>query len=258
MNKLVTFVCASGLTLAAGAVGAQDNQPALELASKVVPVDMYICSFHDGQGPEQLDEAVEGWNGYMDRNGTDDYAAWILTKFYSGNLQDFDFIWLGAWKDGHAMGAGTDMWLTTGGEYIEKFGEIADCGRHINLASINYKLPRSGTPDNSVIAFTNCDVMEGQSYGAVAEAAVSWSQVLTDAGSTAAIYHWFPVYGGGGERADFQLVTAHENYTELGADLERMTNGELFRQSNALFADLMECDIDRVYNATSIRRAEIR
>lgn len=258
MNKFLTLVCAGGLGIAVGGALAQDNQPALELASKVVPVDLFLCSFNDGQGPAELNEAVADWNEYMDDNGSDDYAAWVLTKFYSGNLQDFDFIWLGAWKDGNAMGAGTDLWLTTGGEHQENFDRVADCGRHVNLASINYKLPRSGTPDNSVIAFTNCDVIEGESYAAVAEAARSWSDILTESGSTAAIYHWFPVYGGGGERADFQLVTVHENYTELGADLERMTNGELFRQSNALFADLMECDIDRVYNATSIRQAEIR
>ncbi len=259
MNRLVTLLCTGSLTLGIGSALAQDDEPALVLASKIVPVDILACSYNDGQGPADMDRAVAGWTAYMDDKGIDTYAAWTLEKYYTGPDQGFDFLWLGAWTDGNAMGSGTDLWLSTGGEHIANFARVADCATHVSAASINYKLPEGGTPANSVLTFSNCNISEGQSYAAIARGTEAWVDVLTKSGSNAAIYHWFPVYGGGGEnRPDYQLVTAYENYTELGADFERFTNGELFRQSNALLADLVDCDVTRVYNATSRRAAQIR
>lgn len=258
MNKLVTLVCTGGLVSGIGSALAQDDEPALELASKIVPVEMYACNYNDGQGPDDLHEVINGWSGFMDEKGVDHYAAWTLDKFFTGPDQGFDFLWLGAWTDGNAMGGDLDMWLSTGGEHIANFARVADCGTHISAASINYKLPEGGTPGDGVLTFSNCTIKEGQSYAAVANATSAWVDVLTNSGSNSAVYHWFPVYGASPDASDYQLVTSYENYADLGADLERRTNGELFRQRNALLSDLVECDVARVYNATSRRAAQLR
>jgi len=258
MNKLVTLVCTGSLLSGCGSAFAQDDEPALALASKIVPVEIYACTYNDGQGPADLDRVVAGWTAYMDENDFDNYAAWTLEKFFTGPDQGFDFLWLGVWSDGNAMGADLDKWLSTGGEHIASYARVANCGTHVSAASINYKLPESGTLGNGVLTFSNCTIEDGQSYAAVADATSAWADVLTNSGSNSAIYHWFPVYGAGPAALDFQLVTSYENFTELGADLERRTNGELFRQRNALLSDLLECDVARVYNATSRRIAQIR
>ncbi len=247
------FFAGSGLSLA------QDDEDQVELVSKIVPVDIYACSYNDGQGPADLDAAAEGWNAYLDGNGIDNYAAWTLTPFYMGPNQNFDFIWLGAWTGGNAMGTGTDMWLESGGEHLANFMRVATCGTHSNSASLNYKLPEGGNiPGDSVLTFSNCNIEDGANYTSVREATSAWADILAAAGSQAAIYHWFPIYGGGGERPDYITVTAYSNYTELGADYERITNGELFRQSNALFGGLTDCDVSRVYNAETRRSAQLR
>jgi hypothetical protein len=166
---------------------------------------------------------------------------------------------MGAWTDGNAMGSGMDMLYSTGVEYLENFGRVATCNAHINSGSINYKLPDGGGQGPSVLTFSNCEIMEGRTYSEVVDATKAWADVLTDAGSQAAIYHWFPIYGGGGDDApDFTILTAYPNHTELGADYERMTNGELFRQSNALFGGLTDCDVRRAYNAKNRRSAQLR
>lgn len=247
-------------TLFAFASMAQDSQEPVELVSKIIPAEIWTCRYNDGQGPSDLDAAVDAWSGYMDDNDVDDYAAWTLTKHHYGPEQDFDFIWLGAWTDGNAMGAGTDLlYAEEGREYLGNFFRVADCNNHMNAGSLNYKLPEGGAPGASVIAFSNCNIREGATYTQIVDATKAWAAVLTAAGSQAAMYHWFPIYGGGGDRApDFIRLTVYPNHTELGADYERMTNGELFRQSNALFADLVDCDVTRTYNAQNRRSAQLR
>ena len=81
---------------------------------------------------------------------------------------------------------------------------------------------------------------------------------MTDSGSTAGTFHWFPVYGGGNAEYDYKVVNAYENYTELGADWERFFNGRGRELSSETFDDVDECDDARVYIATSIRAAQLR
>jgi len=258
MRRLLILAIAGGFAFSLGSAIAQEEENEFALPSKIVPAEIYACNYNDGQGPSDLNAAVDGWSAYMDQNNIDNYAAWTLGKYHTGPDQDFDFLWLGAWTDGNAMGAGTDMWLSSGGEHIADFARVADCFAHANSASINYKMPEGGTPANAVLTFSNCNINDGKSYAAIGEATRAWADVLTEAGSEAAIYHWFPVYGGGGDSPDFTVLTAYPNFTELGADYERLTNGELFRKSGELFGDLEECDVARVYTATQRRAAVLR
>lgn len=258
MKKFAMAVLSAVLGLCAGIGAAQDNQQPVEIVSKIVPAEVWTCSYNDGQGPDDLDEAVDAWTAYMDDNDVDNYAAWTLTKHYFSAEQDFDFIWLGAWADGNAMGSGTDMWISTGGEISGNFFRVANCDNHINAGSIAYKLPEEDAGASAVLTFSNCTIKDDANYARVVDATKTWANALADAGSQSAIYHWFPIYGGGNADIDFIWLSAYPNHTELGADYQRLTNGEMFRQRNALFADLMDCDVTRVYNAHTRRAARIR
>lgn len=85
-----------------------------------------------------------------------------------------------------------------------------------------------------------------------------WATILGEAGSNVAMYRWFPIFGGGAADFDFKRVSTYQNYTELGADYERIGNGGLFRQSGALMGHLLECDTDRVYNVQNRRFVDVR
>jgi len=243
------------LLLGSGSVLGQESG----LASKVVPVEIYTCSFNDGKGMADLDAVVDEFNTYLDDNDVDDYAAWTLTKSYYGPEQEFDVIWLGAWTDGNAMGASRDTFRATAGEVAGRFNETVDCGLHVGLSSINYKLPDDGTVADGVLVFSNCSIEEGARYSDIAAATTEWADILTDSGSESAIYHWFPAFGGGGDEGpDFLSVASYPNYAALGADYERRGNGGQFRTAGRLFGDLMDCDVARVYDATTRRSAQIR
>ena len=227
---------------------------------RIVPVDLWTCSFNDRQDMGDLDSWVARFNGWADEQEDDDYAAWTLTSSYWGtNQTEWDFIWLGVWKDANAMGQGWDNWNATNEGLMAQFTEISSCGNHVNFASAAYRLPRDqGTPQSAILTVSDCKLKHGIPFAALDRATRQWTRVLDDSGSGAAIYHWYPVYGGGGEEFDFKLVYAYENYSELGADYERMGNGRLFEQSQALFDHLVDCDSSRVYDARNRRWVDVR
>jgi hypothetical protein len=255
MRKLfLTIMTASLVTfIGTGSTLAQDD------GMVVIPVELYACSFNDGKDSSDLDGVIDKWNAHMDKNGTDSYAAWTLTPDFYGPTQEFDVIWMGAAKNATAMGEGHDAWLTDNDGIAADFAEVISCNGHSNFASINHKaLPDGGATDTAVLTFSDCSYEDGASFDAVGAAMAKWSQHQTDAGSTAGIFHWYPVYGGGGEEFTFKWIEGYANHAELGADFDRYGNGRGFVTRGRLLGHLLDCDSARVYNARVRRSAQLR
>ena len=109
MTRTLISSLVTGLLLLAstGAVLAEDH-----VSSKIVPVELFTCNYHEGKGSADLDKAVDAWNKWADKQGWDSYAAWTLTPYYYGPEQEFDLIWLGAGKDAVALGKAQDAYLS--------------------------------------------------------------------------------------------------------------------------------------------------
>ncbi len=100
---------------------------------------------------------------------------------------------------------------------------------------------------------------EGATYDTVVAGLTAWAEAFGDNGSKSAIYQWWPAYGGGGEKEfDFKLLGVHANHASLGADLELLGNGGLWRKRMELFDDQFDCDVSRVYDAKLRRAAKVR
>jgi len=241
------------------AMGTAMAQVSEEGMGKVIPVELFACSYNDRQDAGDLDQVVARWNSWMDERNNDNYAAWTLTPYHYGPDQDFDVIWMGAYKDGNAMGAGTDQWFAEGGDVNEGFEEVLSCDAHLGLASSMYKAPPNNeTPGTAIITMMDCELNEGHRYSDIKTAELAWAKHMTSSGSTAGTFHWAPVFGGGGAEYDYKVVNAYANYTELGADWERFANGGGREVSTETFADIDDCDDARVYIATSVRAAQLR
>jgi hypothetical protein len=226
---------------------------------KVLPVELFACSFRDGKDAGDLDRVVDRWNRFMDERSVDSYSAWLLTPYYYGPEQDFDMVWMGASTDGNAMGAGTHQWLTEGGDLQEAFDEVVDCSAHVGLASAQYKAPPGNeTPRSSVLTMMDCELNEGKRYSDVKAAELKWAEYQSEAGSENGTWHWFPTFGGGDAEYDYKVVTAYASFVELGADWEQFSNGGGRAASMDIFDDVDECDDARVYVARSIRSAQLR
>jgi len=243
------------MAMFAGTVVASDH----EAGMKIIPVELYACTYKEGQGPGDLEEVISMWTSWADKQGMEDYAAWTLTPFYYGNEQEFDVIWLGAGKDAVALGTAQDMYLEKGGKIAQGFAEVLDCGAHANFASINFKaLPKGETPKSSVLTFSDCSYKEGATGEALGEAMGKWVAHLESEGSEAGIFHWYPAYGGGGEKFDFKWLQAHKNFAALGKDYDSYGTGGGYKTNDELFSDLISCDSTRAYVAKSRRYVQLR
>jgi hypothetical protein len=226
---------------------------------KILPVELYVCQFMDGKGHSDLEPVVAQWNAFMDEHDVNGYAAWLLTPYYRGAEQNFDVLWMGAATDGNAMGRGAHHWITEGGEVAAAFAEVMDCPVHLGLASAMYKAPPKGnTSGLQVISMSDCKMNEGTRYSDVRSAEVEWAQHLSDAGSDAAYYHWFPDFGGGDQDFDYKLVYGYTDLKRMGSNWEMMANGGGRTTSREIFGDLDECDDSRVYVGKSIRSTKLR
>jgi len=182
-----------------------------------------------------------------------------MHKHYAGPDQDFDFAWLGAWKDGNAMGAGWGDYLANAGEVQAGFDAVATCQAANNFGSVRHKAPSEGTPSDGVMVFSDCKLSEGVSSSMHAANMKRWVAVLDEAGIDAGIFHWYPIFGGGGESPfDYKSVTTFADYKAFGNMYQTMTNGGLYMKRNAIFGDSVSCDVGRVYNSKNHRYVELR
>ena len=258
MNKLSVASCPAiaGLLLAAGPGLAQVSADGM---GKVLPVEIYTCKYKEGQGSAELDSVIASWNQFEDDSKTATYAGYLLTPFFYGPEQDFDIIWLGAFKDGNAMGANLQNWISKGGEVQAAFDKVIDCDAHSGYASAMYKAPAAGsTPGSGFVTMMDCKLNEGHEYADIKAAELKWAEHLGKSKSKAGYYHWMPVFGGGDAEFDYKVVNAYASFTDIGADFEQNANGGGRELSREIFGDIDECDDARVYVSKSIREAKIR
>jgi hypothetical protein len=256
MKPLVCAALAASLLLATGMSHAQVTEDSM---GKILPVSLSACNFRDGQDQGDLDRVNARWNRFLDENNVHYYSAWTLTPYFYGPNQDFDLIWMGAYRDGNAFGAGEDMWMTSGGDLSEAYSEVLDCMGQMGLSSAMYKAPPNNPEQSTaLITMMDCELNEGHRYMDVRRAEVRWAEHLESVGSTAGIFHWYPRFGGGDAEFDYKVIHAYANFSEMGNDMERRMNGGDFAVSRDIFRDVDECDDARVYIATVLRVGQIR
>ena len=247
---LVTLAASSLLGAALGGTAVAQDDDSTDIA---VPVELFICSYDEGRGPDDLAVATAAWNSWADSRKIDNYSAWTLTQYYAGPDQDFDYIWLGVAPTAKELGAIQDDWMKNSGDVGEAFEKVGACSAHSNFASLEFKqTPQDDDPaDTYVLSFSDCSINDGKNFEDVATAVTAWTEDLAGQGSESGHWIMFPVYGGGGEEYDFKWVVGHPTHEAQGVDWDNYNDG----LANELFSGLLSCDSARVYNATNVRRA---
>lgn len=254
MKRVLLTIATSGLFFVGGlGVTVAQDDPSDDPA---VPVELYACSYNEGHGPSDLDAVTASWNSWADTRGLNDYSAWTLTPFYYGEDQDFDVLWLGVSPSGQAMGAAQDDWVKNGGEIAAEFNQILTCNAHVNFAAVEYKTPpERSDPGNIILAFSDCNMEEGKTYGDLEPAIKGWADYRTSTGSDTGIWALFPAFGGGGEEFDFKWIQSYQNMTTQGVDYDEYSAGG-WKKAQELFSGIVSCDSSRVYFAQNRRMAE--
>lgn len=246
-NKATTILGTSILALfSSGFTAAQE--PMVE--PRFVPVEMYICNYNKGKGARDLNKAVDKFNEWSDKNDPTGYTAWTLTPQFTNADIEWDVAWLGAWQDNPTMGTSTDLFLGKGGAVNDGFNKVLDCGSHTGAQAVAIK-PAASTqpPATGVVMFSSCTLEEGVGPADAFEAHVAMAKYLDSQGSKAATWAFYPGLGSGTIDFDYYMVTAYDNYADMGATAEIMTNGGGWMEAAKTFAGVVSCDGPRVYNS---------
>ena len=81
MKRTFVLLATSGLicTFMTGpAVADSHADSELDPAS---PIELFTCNYNEGQGPADLDKAVDAWNAWADRQNLAEYSAWTRGPF---------------------------------------------------------------------------------------------------------------------------------------------------------------------------------
>ena len=210
---------------------------------------------------EAAPKAFRGGNSRHTRNLRTAHAAptEVLTGSYPVEEYYDDLMRVVAGKTAVALGKAHDTWLGDNDGLQGEVDEFTSCAGHSNFASVNYKpTPAGKTPEDSLITFSDCNFHKGATFDALGTAMGAWSEYLDENGSEAGIFHWYPIYGGGGEKFDFKWLEVHGNFEEMGRDYEMFGNGRGFEKYGELLDPLVTCDAARVYRAKSRRFVQLR
>ena len=236
--------------LAAAGVALGQDEPMQEPTYR--PAETFTCSYLDGKGRADLDKVVAQWNKWMDDRDAGDYFAAVATPYYFGEWA-FDIGWLGVWKDGTSMGTGTHAWINEGSEVNAAFSDVLTCDSHTGFASMMVQQPsQNDEPDGDfVLTFQNCSMKEGREFDEYLTAQEAWNVYADEHGIEGGTWVWFPIWGETDDY-DFKLIYGEDDFTEVGANWQKFAEGH-YRKSEELFADLLDCDVGRVYLGEMVR-----
>ena len=251
MKKSLLFTATtSALVFSFATASAQDD----DSARTFVPVDTYTCNYNDGKGSADLDVAVDGWNAWMDEQGSDNYFAMTMTPHYYG-AETFNVGWLGFAPTAEELGAGADNFAANGQAQGAAFAGAITCETHSNFASMEIKAPPERTsPDSLVLGFSDCSIEDGTSFDEVFTALDAWSAYQEESGYQNGSWVFFPAYGGGAVEFDFKMLSAWDSHADRGKDYDLYANGGGYQKRGELMGDLLDCDVSRIYDGAVRRR----
>lgn len=208
--------------------------------AKGVPVEFWSCSFNQGKDMNDLDEAIDAYNAWADKND-DSQVAWVMTPEFFGPENTIDVGWLGTWPDGNAWGKQQDAFDATGGKVMGGFMDAVTCSAHEMATSLGINSPEE-PPENGVVLFSRCTVAEGKTPE---DAVAAHRQVAAKMGGTTGANSWlfFPGSGSSSDGSGYQYwqVLGFDNHAELGAAWENYTNAGGWKTVDATLAGITSC-----------------
>ena len=155
MKRLVVVLWGTCACAWLGSVAAQEQAPAT--------IEIFAdCHYIGNKGINDLHAAAAKFNAWADRHNIKDYSAYILTPYAYSDDITADFLWLGTWPNGVAMGGETKTYLAEGAQIRANFLAIAKCRSHGLFVTGVVNTPQGPPPEkNGVIVFQNGTLKEG-------------------------------------------------------------------------------------------------
>ena len=242
MKRLLLAAVTAACTLLMGISMsfAQDGPPSFR------PVEMWACSFNDGQDQGDMDKV---YADLVEDMGETAYAAFHLDPYFRAD-QNFDFIYLGAWKDGSTMGSS----LTEGDDTSDAWNEAVTCPASFVFASTWLNQPQNagGGTGEFIMTVSDCKTGHGISNSQAAGALRRYNEYEKANGLDVGTILWYPAFGHGGADFDFKLVHVHTGAQSLGDSFQWYVDNQAYTVRGNLTDGIVECDEARVYMGTTL------
>ena len=225
----------------------------------VTPVEAFVCKYKDGKGWDDLNKVNEKWNAWADDRDLNDYFAVNMFPHFHSDFESLDFVWVGAYRNGNAMGAGTDAWLNEGGDLAEQYAEMSSCSTVASFIGMTLRPPKDDGDDESdnqfVVSFSDCSLTseEDGAWDEFMAANNEWNAYADEHGIAGSRYLWWPSAGESPDADyDFKLIGAWDDHTMRGATWQQFADGH-WQKDWELFNDKLDCNSSRMYNAWVVR-----
>ena len=247
MKRILLAVSTAALTLSMSVSTAygQDGVPQFR------PVEMWACTFNDRKDQDDMDKVYEMYAGDSDAA----YSAWQLNPYFVGTLiQQFDFLYLGAWANNAAMGADLAGDFAGPGDVEEAWNEVATCGG-LMFANLEIQgLPEGGGGGESPFFMTvqDCKVGHGVGNGAAIGAISRFNDYRVANGLSIPTFAWFQTAGDGNSEFDFKLAHAYSDATAWGDAGQWFMENQAYLVRGQMTDGIVDCDEARVYTGRTL------
>ena len=242
-----------GVCVGLFAITSANAQAPAQAPARTPVVEIFGCTFNAGNGMKEFQGATAKWTAWADKNKVTDYTAIVMTPYFHGTDTTNDVLWLGAWPNGTAMGAGEAQYFASGSEVDAAFSKAVKCGSHALYAAVVTHPPKGPPPAGGVTMFTNCTLHAGRDAGEALAALGQWGNYLAENGQDVFAAVLFPLAG---ERGDahwnFKAVEGYSSVEAFGKATDFVSSGG-FRKADELFSRVVDCDSARVYSTNRVR-----
>ena len=242
------FAVALSLLLAVSVAGTTQAQDRAAMES-------WACNYVEGKGYSDLMKVAAKWDKWASKNHPAPYDAYVLTPVFATFEEVPESVWLGFSPTSAQLGAIADQWMSEGGDLIDEFNSVVDCGAHTLSASRAVRAyEKEG--EAGIVQLRSCTANEGVSWGQIAKADQVWADFMTENNLPGGIYRWGAGPGTAKDsKMDFYTVWITDSLEQRGAAIDqfREIEGASETYSNIYGEDsLYTCDKARIYYATPV------
>ena len=234
MNKTRITTFASALTLLSGVAFADDHLQVPEYGG----VETFACDFNEGKDMDDLLKASKKWDKWFDKNSSVGYTGLVLTPYYYDSL-DADVYWVGFSSSLEEQAVAQTEFLAT--DLPQDFYDVYTCKSHAQLAWVRVR-DEVGSSEDGVVDFSACTMLPDATQEAMSTADRKMNRFLTEIGSTARIYRWYPMQGGEANGVDFYQASWSSSLQEKGANADKFVRAGGPRMQASVYGELLSCD----------------
>lgn len=234
MRYFSNLVTSLVILFSAGSAVADDHLQVPEYGG----VETFACSFNEGKDMDDLLKVTKKWDKWFDKNSTVGYTGLVLTPYYYDALEA-DVYWVGFSSSLEDQAVAQTEFLAT--DLSADFYDVYTCESHAQLAWVRIR-DEVGPSADGVVDFSACAMLPGATQQALSTADEKMNAFLTEIGSTARIYRWYPMQGGEANGADFYQAGWSSSLQEKGANADKFVRAGGPLVETSLYGELLSCN----------------